>query len=344
MDCISDCKAQNLSNHSWAIGIDLGGTKIDIAAVDSSGKLHHQKIIHTAVSGGAEAIENQLVESILELYQAFSFPPSGIGIGIAAQVNSKTGLVLFAPNLFWKNWPLSDRLQAKLSSRLKEGVGIPKIILENDVRAATIGEWYFGNGINSSDFICVFVGTGIGGGVVSEGKLIKGFNNSAGEIGHIIVDPNGPPCTCGSFGCLEAFAGGWAIAKNARLLLESLDIKQRQESYLFQLVNEKIDQIDAVAVIKASKQNDVISMKVLDGAKKALIAGGISIVNAFNPQKLIFGGGILRGLPKIVDWVREGIDQRALNSAKSKLEVIEAKLKENAGVIGAAINVLKNYC
>jgi glucokinase len=133
-------------------------------------------------------------------------PPVG-GSGSAGQIDPEHGMVRFAPNLGWHNVPFQSDLAGAL--------GLP-VVVTNDVRAATWGEWLHGAGKGCNDLVCLFIGTGIGGGVVSGGKMLSGCSNTAGEVGHMIINLHGPPCSCGSRGCFEALAGGWAIARQAR--------------------------------------------------------------------------------------------------------------------------------
>lgn len=312
--------------HPWAMGIDIGGTKIHFACMDLQGNILKEAIIATRVSQGEEAIIQDIgkvtIDLIKELNTDFG-QPKGIGIGMAGQIEADTGLVYFAPNLYWRNVPLKQRLESVLQ--------LP-VTITNDVRASTWAEWHFGSGYQCDHFVCLFIGTGIGGGIVSNGQLIVGSTNSAGELGHMNVSLTGPQCTCGNRGCLEAYAGGWAIAERAKEYLAShLDLK----SPLNQIKN-----LTAVQVIDQFRKGDPLATKVINEAKEALIAGGITIVNALNPKKIILGGGIFEGLPDIAEWLSQGVRKHALRSATRDLEIWPAKLKTNAGVIGAATMAL----
>jgi glucokinase len=197
-----------MSSAEWAIGVDLGGTKIDVAQVDNTGKVHARLRMSTDVKNGPGAVETQILHAVNDLCgKNFTSAPVGIGIGVAGQVEPDTGVVRFAPNLNWHNLPLLSNIQNALQL---------SGIATNDVRAATWGEWLYGAGRGCDDFVCLFVGTGIGGGIVSGGRILSGHNNTAGELGHLIVDINGPVCYCGNRGCLEAFAGGRALARRTR--------------------------------------------------------------------------------------------------------------------------------
>lgn len=316
----------------WAIGVDVGGTKIDVAQVDATGKVHARLRMPTDVKNGPGAVELQILNAVQDLCgKNFTSAPVGIGIGVAGQVESGTGIVRFAPNLNWHDLPLLGNLQKTLQM---EGVAI------NDVRAATWGEWLYGAGQGCSDMVCVFVGTGIGGGIVSGGHLLAGNNNTAGEIGHMIVDMNGPVCYCGNRGCLEAFAGGRAIGRRTR---EAIAADQVAGEYLLKLTGGEANAITTKMVAEAARSGDTLSMHIMDRMTDALIAGCASVVNAFNPSRLILGGGVIEGFPELILRVEEGVRKRALPAAIADLEVMPASLKNDSGVVGAAAIAMHSF-
>lgn len=216
---------------------------------------------------------------------------------------------------------------------------MPVVVL-NDVRAATWGEWLYGGGKGVDDLICLFIGTGIGGGVVSNGKVLTGSNNSAGELGHIIIDLQGPPCNCGNRGCLEAFAGGWAIARQAQNAVTS---DPTAGASLLKLANGQLKAVTAETVSQAAQAGDLLSRNLMDQVTEALIAGVVSLVNAFNPHHFIVGGGVIEGQPELVKKIAQGVYARALKAATASLQILPAKLKGNAGVIGAAALAIRSF-
>ncbi|MBA3816616.1 MAG: ROK family protein [Parachlamydiaceae bacterium] len=310
---------------SWTIGVDLGGTKLDVGMVDMSGKIVDRVLIKTRVKEGSKVVIQDIVAAIRALQAKNSEKVIlSIGVGIAGQIDSKTGDVRFAPNLNWTDVPL----QTELSKALK----LPVYVL-NDVRAATWGEWLYGAGKGSNDIICIFVGTGIGGGVISDGKMLLGCSNSAGEIGHITIDVNGPKCTCGNYGCFEALASGWAIARRAK---ESVVKHPDSGKPLLELVNGKIDDLSAKHVLELSHSGDLLARSIVQEVSVDLVAGIAGLVNAFNPQRVIMGGGIIYGYPEFIEEIRLGVSKRALKVAVEHLQIIQASLHADAGVIGAA--------
>lgn len=307
-----------------AIGVDLGGTKIEIAKVNASGTIQQRVRVGTNVKEGAEVVQNQILHAIQTLTEDQNQDVVAVGVGVAGQVDALSGIVHFAPNLQWKNVPLRENLSRVLN--------LPVAIV-NDVRAATWGEWLYGAGQGCDDFICLFIGTGIGGGIVSGGHILSGCNNACGELGHMTIDLNGPACTCGNWGCLESLAGGWAIAKQARKSIES---NPKAGRFLLEMADGRLEGVTAKVVVKAAQEGDELATVLLRNVEEALVAGAASLVNAFNPCRLILGGGFVEGYPEIIEKLHVGIPKRALEVSTRSLEVIPALLRQDAGVIGAA--------
>lgn len=311
-----------MKEHPWAIGIDIGGTKIEIARVDRSGALLNRSQFPTPVSEGFEKITTEIIETVKELQKQAASPPVAIGVGMAGQIDSATGIVKFAPNLKWTDAPLKERLQKALQ--------LPVVVI-NDVRAGTWGELQHGAGKGAQELVCLFIGTGVGGGLVSQGRLIEGATNAAGELGHITVDLNGPWCVCGNRGCVEAFASGWALAKRAEDLLLAEPEQGKRIVALAQGAT-----LTARHVLQAAKEGDPAALQLVETAINALTASCITYVNAFNPERLILGGGLGLALPQLVEKVTIGVKEHALSAATQNLQILPAALTTDAGVIGAA--------
>lgn len=320
-----------MATHSWAAGVDIGGTKIKVIQVDTSGNIGEQIKVPTDVQGGPSAIAKEIAEAIDSLTEKVGSAPSAVGIGVAGQVDGKTGVVKFAPNLRWHHVPLSEDIN-KL-------VGVP-VVTTNDVRAATWGEWLHGSGKGSDNILCVFVGTGIGGGIVSEGEMIEGFNNTAGEIGHVTVSLDGPKCTCGNWGCMEAFAGGWALAQQAK---DAIDASPGEGKKIIELAGGHVSEITGGHVMEAAFQEDPLAAKVIEQAVNALGAGVSGLVNSVSPERVIFGGGVIEGNPWLIERVEPKIRERSLDAATENLSILRAKLHNDAGAIGAAALAINRF-
>jgi len=313
----------------WAIGVDLGGTKVEVAQVDATGVMGQRLRRPTDVKDGPSAVEAEIVAAVHDLQTQVGSSAMGVGVGVAGQVDRDNGTVRFAPNLDWHDVPLQ--------ADLNEALDLP-VLATNDVRAATWGEWLHGAGQGCGDLICLFLGTGIGGGIVSGGRILSGCSNTAGELGHMTIDLNGPPCHCGNQGCLEALAGGWAVARQAQAAVSN---QPDAGSTLLEMAGGKPEAITAKLVVQAAHSGDALAGQLVDAMTQALIAGAVSLVNAFNPRRLILGGGLIEGLPELIEQVNQGLRQRALTAASAPLEVVPAQLHNDAGAVGAASMVLR---
>ena len=317
-----------MTENRWAIGADLGGTKVEVAQVDAFGYVHQRLVRAADVKAGPTAVEAEIIAAVRELQESMVSPPFGVGVGVAGQVEPSSGLVRFAPNLDWHDVPLQADLQ--------QALGLP-VVVTNDVRAATWGEWLYGAGQGCDDLVCLFVGTGIGGGVVSGGQMLTGCTNTAGELGHMTIDRYGPACHCGHRGCLEALASGWAIARRAQ---EFIAAGLLASAPLLKLAGGQPEAVTAKIVAQAAQAGDPLAQELVDEVVQALIAGAISLVHAFNPCRLILGGGVIEGLPELVEWVDRGVLQRALAAATAPLQILPAHLRNDAGVIGGAALIM----
>ncbi len=313
--------AQKISE-SLTLGIDLGGTNVNVALIDASGRLlfAHKSPIHP------DKEPNRVIADILTgvdvCLSKTGQEAKALGIGVAAQVDLK-GVVRGSPNLGWQNVPLKKKLEKQL--------GLP-VVVTNDVRAATWGEWRYGSGKGINDLAVLFVGTGIGGGVISGGNVLSGCSNSGGELGHITIVYDGRKCRCPNRGCLEAYAGGWAIAERAKEAIRTLSHEGRR---LLSLAGS-VKQVTAVTVSQAYREGDLLARLLVDETGRYLAAGVVSIVNAFNPCLVVLGGGVIEGIPELIPIVKEVVQNMALEAATEKLKIVKATLGGDAGAIGAA--------
>lgn len=312
-----------------AIGVDLGGTKMRVAVVDEAGKVLDQTTVPTDVSGGPEGVIESLIAIIRQLQGKLENQPiAAVGIAIAGQVDGVNGNVKFAPNLFWKDVPLTSILVKELK--------VPVVVV-NDVRAATWGEMCFGAGRGVQDLVCLFIGTGIGGGIVSKGALMEGHNNSAGEVGHMVICCGGPRCNCGNQGCWEALAGGRAIGKSTK---EAIEKNPKKGAKILSYAAGDVKKVVASHLFKAAHDGDPFALELMQKVEEALIAGVTNVVNAFNPECVILGGGIIESTPWLIERIEKGVREHALKSAVEKLKVVPAKCEGDAGVQGAAAMAL----
>jgi glucokinase len=304
------------------LGVDLGGTKVNVALVDQSGRLlsAHKSPIHP--NKEPERVIADILTAIDRCLSKTGQKAEALGIGVAAQVD-QNGVVRGSQNLGWRNVPLKHELEKQL--------GLP-VAVTNDVNAATWGEWRYGSGRGKDDLAVLFVGTGIGGGVITGGNLLSGCSNSGGELGHITIVYDGRKCHCPNRGCLEAYAGGWAIAERAQ---EAVRTAPKEGQRLVSLAGS-VEKITAATVNRAYREGDLLARRLVEDTGQYLAAGVVSIINAFNPCVLVLGGGVIEGVPELIQIVKEFTRNRALEAAVEKLEIVKAALGGDAGVIGAA--------
>ncbi len=313
-----------MSNYS--IGIDLGGTKILTAVIDkNNGEVISFVKKKTKKDKGIEKIVNKIINSIYEVLQSSKKTINEIntiGIGAAGQVDRENGIIINAPNLDCKNLNIKEILEKEFNK---------PVLLGNDVEIATIGEMYFGAGKNEKDFVCIFVGTGIGSGIVIDEKIRYGTTGTAGEIGHIIVDIGGRPCGCGGCGCLEAYASRLAIEKRIIGALK----KGRKSDIENYLVDDK--PIKTSMIRKSLENKDELVTQIINEASEYLASGLASVINFYNPSLIILGGGLMDAIDYFYAHSIEIAKIKALPTPACNIRFRKAQLGDFSGVIGAAL-------
>jgi glucokinase len=306
------------------VGVDLGGTKIRVALVTMRGEVTDHVEAPVPSPPHTEAVMDRIAELVRQLEDRNEREERDVGIGAAGQIAAGSGVVRFAPNLDWHDVPLRDGVAGRLDRR---------VVVDGDVRAATRGEWRFGAGRGCDDLVCVFVGTGVGGGIVAGGRLLSGATNTAGEIGHVPVELSGATCHCGSHGCLESLAGGRAIGERARAAIAT---RQEVGALLLRLAGGDVGAVTAATVATAHGLGDPLARSLVADAGRALAAGLAGVVNLLNPARLVLGGGLIAGLPELSERIERGIGLRALATPGGQVEVVTAELGDDAVAIGAA--------
>ncbi len=311
------------NNEMTALGVDLGGTKVETALVDAGGRILASHRRSTDPEKGPEAVVADVIACVETCLGGAGRTAHGLGIGVAGQVDRATGRVRFAPNLGWRD--------VELKAMLEQALGM-SVVVANDVRAATYGEWRHGAGLGVEDLVCLFVGTGVGGGIVSGGRLLEGCSNTAGELGHLTIVKEGRNCHCRNQGCLEAYVGGWAIAERAQ---EAVQDDPEDGQRLVNLAGN-VQGISAATVAKAYADGDPLAHHLVEETAQYLAAGVVTIVNAFNPCLLVLGGGVIQGLPELASMIESAVHLNGLEAAVESLRIVTPALGDKAGVIGAA--------
>ena len=310
------------------IGIDVGGTNVKIALVDGEGKIIYSNSVPTYAQMGYEYTVNNIKQAIKDLMKETNTEAKdiqGIGFDFPGQVDCKTGVVKLAPNIpGWVNVPIAQMIEDEFH--------IPTRI-DNDVRCAALGELKFGAGRGCENFVCITVGTGIGSGLVINGKVVRGAANAAGELGHIKLQmEDGPLCGCGDSGCLEAFASGPSIVAMAQEYL-----KGGKSAKFRELAGD--GEITPYIVAKAAEAGDPVAKRIFEKMGYYIGMGLTSVINLLNPEKIIIGGGVAECGDLLLDPIRRTINDRAMKVQRESVEIVPAELGNSAGVIGASMLV-----
>ncbi len=308
------------------IGIDVGGTNVKIALVDDSGKIIYSNSVPTRAEMGYEYTVNNIKQAIYDLMKETKLTAKdieGIGFGFPGQVDYKSGIVRLAPNI--PGW-----VEVPIAKMIEDEFHIPTRV-DNDVRCAALGELKYGAGKGCENLICITVGTGIGSGLIVNGKLVRGASNAAGEIGHIKLQiHDGPICGCGDTGCMEAFASGPAIVAMAEeYILGGKSTKYRE------MANG--GDITPFIVAEAAKAGDPVAKRIFARIGEYIGIGMASVVNLLNPEKIIIGGGVADAGDILLEPLKETLKKRAMKIAGETVEVVPAQLGNTAGVIGASL-------
>ncbi|MBN1148197.1 MAG: ROK family protein [Anaerolineales bacterium] len=311
------------------VGVDLGGTLLKAAIVDvDSGEISGLEKIDTLARQGHDAVIERMAGLIDEVIRKSGIPKSqigGVGIGVPGVLDLDKGLVLFLPNLpgTWPNVPLRQRIEAS--------VGLPTQLL-NDVRSMTLGEWTFGAGRGVDTIACFAIGTGVGGGLVINGKLHLGIGGTGGELGHQSIDMNGPVCGCGSRGCLEVYASGPAITTmGIKAVVQGLTTK------IGEVVGYDLNKITPKTIYQAAMQGDEVARKIYEEAGFYIGVAVSNTLAAIGPRKVVIGGGVAQAGDLLLEPIRKTVKERVHIMPVDQVEIVLAELGPNAGLIGAAL-------
>lgn len=304
-----------------AVGVDAGGTKVDGVLVEvGRGEILERRLRATPATD-PEAAAQTIVAVARELIGGRD-DVSAVGVGAAGMVQ-RDGVMRFAPNVAWREFPLRERIQP--------AVGLPTLV-DNDANVAAWGEFRFGAGRGSSDMLLVAVGTGIGGGIVSEGRLFRGAHGFAGEIGHIIVEPGGPLCGCGNRGCWEQMASGRAIGRMGKQA-----VAEHPEAILAHLAGGDPARVTGVLVTQAAKQGDPVATRILAEVGRRLGEGIAGLVNILDPDVVVLGGGVVETGELLVEPARRAFEESVEGLGhRPAVPLVAAAMGNDAGAVGAA--------
>lgn len=309
-----------------ALAIDLGGTQLRAAMVSSTGSIVSFAAEPTQSTQGPEAIIAQICRLLSEvLQQNPNQSPVGIGIGAPGPLDPQAGVVIAPPTLSgWNNVPLAEIIAQRFALSVR---------LENDANAAALGEWHFGAGRGAQSMVFVTVSTGIGGGVITDGRILHGRRGLAAEIGHMTITNQGERCFCGAIGCFEAVASGTALGRRANTLTQPFD------GSMMRALSADAD-VSGRNVVDAARKGDVLALELLDDEAHWLGIGFTNLLHLYSPDVIVMGGGISHGFDLMQEKIVATIRSRAMPAYRA-VPVVTVQLGHQAGLVGAASMVFQ---
>ncbi len=313
----------------YIAGVDLGGTNIVVGAMPEDGSRQLAvRSTSTHSELGAEAVVDRIASMVAEVIADVSESENarkedflGVGVGAPGPLDRERGMVVVAPNLGWRDFPLRDSISDR--------VGL-QVALDNDANCATMGEWWQGAAQGARNVVGITIGTGIGGGLILNGALYHGSSDVAGEIGHMTIDSTGRYCRCGNYGCLEAYASGPAIALRAREALERDEV-----SMLHRMVGGHLNELTAATVYEAANAGDALALEVIRDTAKFLGIGIGNLLNILNPDVVVITGGVTQAGEPLFEPLRAEVKRRAFRPAVDACRIVAGTLRSSAGMVGA---------
>jgi len=313
------------------VGVDLGGTNVRSGLVDENGVILARDERKTRARESAEAPVNQIADSITAVIEAGGVKPSdvsGIGIGSPGPLSAEEGKILHAGNLpHWLNFPLAKVIGDRIG---------PDVHIQNDATVFAFGEWWMGAGRGYDDFFVLTLGTGIGGGAVSGGRLLTGFNDNACEFGHTTIDYRGPQCWCGQRGCMELYSSATGIV---RMTNEAI-VNEHIETSLAPF-RDKPDELTSKDIYEAAAAGDGFAVEMFDQAGYILGIGIVNALNILNFELVAVGGGLARSGDLILEPARRALYDRGFNSYVRQVKIVPAERPDDAAILGAVKLVIE---
>ncbi|MBQ6154242.1 MAG: ROK family protein [Ruminococcus sp.] len=314
---------------TYKVGIDLGGTNIVAGVVDNKYNIIAKAECKTAVPRPEAEICDSMaavVKEALKKAKVKMEDVAHIGIGVPGAVNPETRVVETSPNLFFQNWEIAAMMEERLHKYVK---------VENDANAAALGEFLAGSAKGSKNAIAITLGTGVGGGIIIDGKIYSGSNYAGAELGHMVIVKDGNQCGCGRKGCWEAYASATALINMTK---EAIKNEKPEFSYMLNAVNGDLDQVNGKTAFDAMKDGDATGTEVVNKFVSYLATGIVNVINIFQPDVLCIGGGVSRQGETLLAPLRAIVEQERFTKHNEKQTIIcAATLGNDAGIIGAAM-------
>lgn len=311
------------STGRYVIGVDLGGTRLRVALADLSGTIVRRRTVLTLAEEGRNAVIRRIVAEVRAVLEPSPLPELlRVAVAVPGPVDPWRGMVYRPPNLpGWGDLPLRQILEEDLT--------VP-VLLGNDANLAALAEYRYGAGQGCRHLVYVTVSTGVGGGVIDAGRLLLGTWGGASEIGHMTIDLNGPRCSCGNFGCLEALASGTAIAQEA-----GRRIAAGSASILVERSHGELERIDAAMVVEAAMRGDQLAHSVVRWAGYNLGVGLANLMHLYDPQVIVVGGGVANAWDLLAPELGRAVRERAMEAYANRTQILRSQLGDDVGVLGA---------
>jgi glucokinase len=316
----------------YTVAIDLGGTNAKIALIKDEKEILSKEVFSTKDYQGREVLIKQITESVNSLLKDKKVKKTqvkALGIGVPGPVDFEKGVIYQLTNVKgWRDVPLKRILSGKLKL---------KVYIDNDVNLIALGEYKHGAGKGTKNMICLTLGTGVGGGLILDGRLYRGSNFTAGEVGHIPVNLQGPKCNCGGRGCLERYVGNYYLVERAKEL-----IKGKPNSEILKLAGGRLSKISPEIIDRASKAGDKLALGIWQETGRYIGVALAGLVNVFNPERIVIGGGVALAGEVLFASIRKTVSLRAMEAPARKVKIVPAKLGDEAGLLGASILAAEN--
>lgn len=311
----------------YAIGVDLGGTSIKAGLVDAQNRIVEKVSCETNLPRPEREVEQRIAglceKLCVQAGVSLATQVASIGIGTPGSVNAETGIVDFSENFNYRNWHLAEAME----TLLRRGVHI-----ENDANAAAYGEYIAGAARGAKCAVAITLGTGIGGGIIIDGKIFSGFNSAGAELGHTVIVKGGRPCMCGRRGCWEQYASARALTEDTRAAL-----REAPDNIMWQYIAGDLARVDAKTAFDAMRAGDALGTRLVQDFIEYVACGVTNVINIFQPEIICIGGGVSKEGEPLRKRICEIVDQEDYaRDGMKRTRIVIAQLRNNAGIIGAA--------
>lgn len=311
----------------YYLGVDLGGTNIKAGVLDEQYRIVHKASVKTHSSRGADAVMQDIATLVKRVAQEANVSLQDlpwIGVGSPGHANTDTGMILYSNNLDWHHVPLASTLEQALGQR---------VLLGNDANVAAFGEYSAGSGKQVSSMVAITLGTGVGGGVIIDDKILTGFNHAGGELGHMVIVKDGLPCTCGRLGCFEAYSSATGLIR-----MTQRHMKEHPDCKLWELVAGSLDKVSGRTAFDGMRAGDAVGTAVVEEYIDYLAVGILNIVNIFQPAMICMSGGICKEGDTLIRPLVEKVNAtQYVKDPAMRTNIVTASLRDDAGLVGAAL-------